>query len=117
MAFIDLEYTQEEDIIITIAENLEIKQDDFIKLLDAFKEAYSSFASKTHDNIQEAYKILGVDANSDMKDIKKAYRKLVKDNHPDIITGRGLGEDEIQKATIRLQEINSAYELIKKQKN
>jgi len=52
-----------------------------------------------------------------MKDIKKAYRKLVKDNHPDIITGRGLGEDEIQKATIRLQEINSAYELIKKQKN
>jgi DnaJ like chaperone protein len=118
MAFIDLEYAQEEeDIIITIAENLEIKQDDFIKLLDAFKEAYSSFASKTHDNIQEAYKILGVDANSDMKDIKKAYRKLVKDNHPDIITGRGLGEDEIQKATIRLQEINSAYELIKKQKN
>jgi DnaJ like chaperone protein len=114
MAFIDLEYAQsEEDIIITIAENLEIKQEDFMKILNAFKEAYATFQSQSHDNLDDAYKTLGVTASDDLASVKKAYRKLVKENHPDIISGKGLGEDEIQKATIRLQEINAAYDLIK----
>jgi DnaJ like chaperone protein len=114
MAFIDLEYAQsEEDIIITIAENLEIKQEDFLKILNAFKEAYARFATQSHDNLDEAYKTLEVSASDDLSSVKKAYRKLVKENHPDIISGKGLGEDEIQKATIRLQEINAAYDLIK----
>jgi DnaJ like chaperone protein len=118
MAFIDLEYTQsEEDVIITIAENLEIKQDDFIKMLNAFKDAYTTFKQQTNHDLEQAYKILGVNKDIDLNSLKKTYRKLVKQNHPDIVSGKGLGEEEIQKATIKLQEINAAYELIKSKIN
>lgn len=114
MAFIDKEYTDEEEsVIITIAEKLEIKQEDFITILNAFKEVYEKIKNSNENSLEQAYKILGVNSKSDTKEIKIAYRKLVKENHPDIISGKGLGENAIKEATIRLQEINSAYEKIK----
>mgnify|MGYP000143707800 FL=1 len=48
--------------------------------------------------------------------IKKAYRKLVKEHHPDIVTGQGASQSIIEEATAKLQVINEAYELIKKSK-
>jgi len=42
---------------------------------------------------------------------------LVKKNHPDIITGQGATQSIIDEATEKLQEINAAYEIIKKEKN
>ena len=48
--------------------------------------------------------------------LKKNYRNLVKKYHPDIITGQGASQNIIDEATTKLQEINEAYEIIKKQR-
>jgi DnaJ like chaperone protein len=64
-------------------------------------------------NIEDAYKLLGVSKNDDMSVIKKAYRKLVRQYHPDIIKSQGKDEAYMQEATEKTQEINQAYEMIK----
>ena len=69
---------------------------------------YTSSASQ----LEAAYKALGVSANSTDSEIKKVYRKLVSENHPDKLIGQGMPDDMIKLATERTQEIRKAYELI-----
>lgn len=72
----------------------------------------SSSSSSMDDN----YKILKCKPTDTDDDIKKAYRELAKQYHPDTISGKGLAEDFILFATHKFKEINSAYEAIKKQR-
>ena len=51
-----------------------------------------------------------------LETIKKRYRKLVTDNHPDKIVAQGLPEEFVQLATEKLQKINAAYEAIQKER-
>ena len=57
-----------------------------------------------------------LDAAPDATDgeIKKAYRALVREYHPDIIKSQGASDDYLKEATEKVQEINAAYEMIKK---
>jgi DnaJ like chaperone protein len=61
----------------------------------------------------EAYKILGVKEDDDMNTIKKAYRKLIREYHPDIISSQDKDESYMEEATAKTQEINQAYQTIK----
>jgi DnaJ like chaperone protein len=115
LAFIDGDFSDAEKMIIEdIANNLEIKQKDFVAIIDRFSNMYQDIQSNHQNSLDEAYKIIGVSPDDDDKTIKNVYRKLVKQNHPDIIKGRGGDDSDIQKATQKLQEINGAYETIKK---
>ena len=48
------------------------------------------------------------------REIKRAYRKLISQYHPDKLIGQGVPEDMIEQATERSKEIHAAYELIEK---
>lgn len=61
-----------------------------------------------------AYTILQIDRNASESEIKKAYRKLAIKYHPDKVAS--LGEDAQRAAKTKFQEINNAYELIKKER-
>jgi DnaJ like chaperone protein len=65
------------------------------------------------DRLADAYAALGVTANSNGAEIKRAYRKLISKNHPDKLASRGLPESMRAVAEERSREINSAYDLIK----
>ena len=65
-------------------------------------------------SIDAAYQALGVSKEDSDAAIKKAYRRLVREYHPDKLMGQGLPEAMIKEATERSQEIQSAYDLIKK---
>jgi DnaJ like chaperone protein len=57
---------------------------------------------------------LGVDSGASDKDIKTAYRKRMSENHPDKLIAKGVPEEMIKLATTRSQEIQNAYEMIRK---
>ena len=57
---------------------------------------------------------LGPDARND--EIKAQYRKLVSDNHPDKLMGRGVPVEFIDIATRKLAAINAAYDIIAKER-
>lgn len=63
--------------------------------------------------LAEAYTALGVTKDMTDAQIKRAYRKLMGEHHPDKLTGQGMPEDMIKLATERAKEITAAYELIK----
>lgn len=56
-------------------------------------------------NYKDYYKTLGVDKNADEKTIKKAYRKLARDYHPDVNPGNQAAEE-------KFKELNEAYEVL-----
>jgi DnaJ like chaperone protein len=57
---------------------------------------------------------LGVSKESSDQEIKRAYRKLMSQYHPDKLMGQGVPQDMINMATAQTQEIQTAYDLIKK---
>ncbi|MFK5880717.1 MAG: TerB family tellurite resistance protein [Sulfurospirillum sp.] len=118
LAYIDNEFTQEERMICEdIADALEIKKADFDALVIKFRNFYANQYNNQVNTLQNAYKVLGASKSDDMVTIKTKYKKLVRENHPDLLMGKGAGQSIIDKATIKLQEINEAYEIIKKSRS
>lgn len=60
------------------------------------------------------YEILGVQQGARAALVKKAYRKKMSQIHPDKLIARGASQQEIDAATDKAQEIQAAYERIKK---
>jgi len=113
LAFVDGKVSEEENrVLIVIAETMEFDPKVYHAIFDSFEKNINKV--NPTNNIEDSYKLLGVKPTDDMGVIKKAYRKLVKQYHPDIIKSQGKGESYIQEATIKTQEINQAYEMIKK---
>lgn len=115
IAFIDGKVTHaEENLLTKIAAFLHFSSNEFESMMDQFRSSFSQ--TTVHSSIEEAYTILGVSPSDDLSTIKKKYRSLVKKYHPDIIQAQGADEHYIQDATRKIQEINDAYEVIKKHK-
>jgi DnaJ like chaperone protein len=113
LAFADGEVSKsEESILATIAEAMQFDPNLYHQIFDQFEQMVKN--AKPQHSLEDAYKLLGVSQNDDMTTIKKAYRKLVRQYHPDIIKSQGKGEAYIKEATAKTQEINQAYEMIKK---
>lgn len=65
------------------------------------------------DPAEQHYAVLGLQKGADMEEIKKAYRKLSMQYHPDKV--RHLGEEFRTVAEEKMKEINQAYDFFKKQ--
>ena len=66
---------------------------------------------------KDPYQELGCNETDEFIVIKKAYRKLVKLHHPDYMQGQGMDDKEIQKGTEKMQDINAAFEEVKKRRD
>ena len=64
---------------------------------------------------EDPYLILGVEPWSDPDTIKKRWRELVRDNHPDRVMAQGLPAEFVSIATTKLALINAAYDRLAKQ--
>lgn len=64
-------------------------------------------------SLDQAYAQLGLTSEASDAEIKRAYRKLVSQYHPDKLVSRGLPEEMMEVAKNRVREINTAYDRIK----
>lgn len=76
--------------------------------------SFNSVKGMYYDDLDSAYATLGIDRNATDEEIKKAYRKMAVENHPDKVGH--LGEDIRKAAEEKFTHINLAYEKIKKQR-
>ncbi len=77
-------------------------------------QSYNRARTSSSMTLDDAYKILGVDSSTSARDVKRAYRRLMSQHHPDKLVAKGLPEEMIKAATEKTQKIKEAYELIKK---
>jgi DnaJ like chaperone protein len=68
-------------------------------------------------DLGDPYNMLGVTRAMDSAAIKVAYRKLVRDTHPDKLMAKGLPPEFVAMAGQRLANINAAYDRICKERN
>ncbi len=73
-------------------------------------------ASAAAEEGQDPYELLGLDPQASDDAVKSAYRKLVRENHPDRLVSQGMPQEFIDMANDKLAAINSAYEQIRKQR-
>lgn len=97
----------EERVIREINRHLGLTPHDY----DAAKSMFNPSA-----NIDAAYNTLGINASSSDAEVKKAYRNMAKEYHPDVVSNRGMGEDFVKFAEDKMQTVNLAYDQIKKER-
>ena len=101
----------EKHILYTIGEILGFARSQIDHLFNMANAADASASDSL--TLSQAYKILGISKGSSEAEIKKAYRRLMSQHHPDKLVAKGLPDEMIALATEKTQEIRKAYDLIK----
>ena len=63
--------------------------------------------------IEKYFLVLKLKPGASLGEIKKAYRNLISQHHPDKLVSKGLPEEMMKIATEKTREIKDAYDLIK----
>jgi DnaJ like chaperone protein len=72
------------------------------------------YAAQPGTSMDDAYAALGVEKTVSDRELKQAYRRRISENHPDKLIAKGVPEDMVRLATERSQDIQVAYDMIKK---
>ena len=80
--------------------------------------SYSKDKHSSHntDNIMECYSILGCSPETSNEELKKSYHELIIGLHPDRVRGAGNSDYLIKLAEEQVKKINTAYDIIKKER-
>ena len=109
----------EEALLADMAGHLGYDKAMFKQLMDMVlnQSHFAGGQANTVTALNDAYKALGVTKDSTDQEIKRAYRKLMSQYHPDKLMGQGVPEDMIAIATEQAKEIQLAHDIIKKSRN
>lgn len=109
----------EEALLGEIASHLGYGHAEYRQILDMVmnQSHFGAGAASEAAALDDAYKALGVSRDSTDAEIKRAYRKLMSQYHPDKLIGQGMPQDMIAMATEQAKEIQLAHDLIKKSRN
>ena len=76
----------------------------------------SDYQQSSGPTLNDAYKVLGVSDADDQQTVKRAYRRLMNEHHPDKLVAKGLPPEMMEMAKEKAQQIQAAYDLICKAK-
>ena len=77
------------------------------------KARASAVAPRARNPYEEALQLLGIRETSETGEIKRAYRRLLSQYHPDKLAGAGATPDAVRQATEKTRELHSAYTLVR----
>jgi DnaJ like chaperone protein len=84
----------------------------------AFEQIHRRFAASARRmaGAGDAYAVLGLSRHASDEEVRKAYRRLVREHHPDRLVAKGLPAEFVAHANQTLADINVAYDQIAKQR-
>ena len=120
-------HPNEREVLYVIAEELGISRmqfDQFLRMMQGGAHFGDGYQQQSQQNgnwqqaqrgptLEDACNVLGVKATDDATTIKRAYRKLMSEHHPDKLVAKGLPPEMMQMAKQKAQEIQKAYDMIK----
>ncbi|TCL06485.1 MULTISPECIES: co-chaperone DjlA [Sodalis] len=122
-------HPNERQVLYVIAEELGISRmqfDQFLSMMEGgqqfggqgghYSQGGYQPGARPGPTLEDACKVLGVHSTDDAVTIKRAYRKLMSEHHPDKLVAKGLPPEMMEMAKQKTQEIQSAYDLIKQEK-
>ncbi len=123
-AFADGQVSQSELLVIQeVCSSLQISYGDLEQILSRCRaeQAFNqqSFYGHQHGQVneaellKEAYGVLGVEESVVEADLKRSYRRLMSQHHPDKLIAKGLPEEMMQLAKEKTQEIQAAYDRVR----
>ena len=118
-AFADGELERSEEVVLLhICRRLGVPEFVFRRLAQRIR-AERQFggaeggAAAARGTLADAYAVLGVSERDDPETIKKAYRRLMSQHHPDKLVSKGLPEEMMRLAAQKTREIRQAYEQVR----
>lgn len=103
----------ESDILQHAALTLGFNRSELEQIINMITSAGPSEAGQQM-TLEEAYNIIGANEKMTTVDIRKLYRKLLSQHHPDKLVSKGLPEEMIKLANEKTHEIRTAWKLIQK---
>ncbi len=94
--------------------------DQFVQMAQAqarFHRSDGGTTGPSRQTLGDAYAALGVAPDVGDAALKKAYRRLMSQNHPDKLIAKGVPEDMVKVATEKSQEISAAYDMVRKHRS
>lgn len=113
-------HPRERQVLYVIGEELGVSRQRLDRYLSMIEGGQSFQAGSQGQprgpTLHDACNVLGVSASDEPAVIKRAYRKLMSEHHPDKLVAKGLPPEMMAMAKQKTQEIQAAYDLIKKEK-
>lgn len=108
---------RERAVLLSMAEALGVARLDLVHL-EAVLRARRGFrqqrpAATPGRSVDHAYRALGLTPAASDAEVKKAYRRLMNQHHPDKQAARGLPQDMLEASQERTHQIRAAYDLIR----
>ena len=89
----------EDDFLRRVAEIFELDERDFRRLRSRF----------VPDEADDPYAVLGVEPGAPLDEVRRAWKQLVRESHPDAMAARGVPPEARRMAEKRLIDINRAF--------
>jgi len=80
------------------------------------EQKYNELKARYAPDFEKYYAILGIHSRASDDEIKRQYRRLVKEYHPDKIASKGLPEEFNKFANDKFREIQDAYDAVKQER-
>lgn len=65
------------------------------------------------ERLAQSYRLLGVERAASDADVKRAYRRLMNQHHPDKLASQALSDEQLRVAEERVRQIRAAYDLVR----